>query len=314
MQRVDSGGAQFAGHDGAALKSQKGGFEQTVVEHGHLLLFLGIAYQLECQLFEQARQRQHDEQAGQLKAGIDGGDGYRVNILLRQEGGLEDGVEEGEEREVDDGADDVEGQMHHGGALGVLVSTRRGDHSGDAGADVLAHDDRNGRTVGDGARSGQSLQDTDRGRAGLDDAGEHGTDQHTEQRVFKGHKELLEGGVAGKAFHGTRHSFHTEHQRGKAEQDGACVLALAVFEEHVHDDADEGKDGGEGGGLEELDPAGTVDGAHTDDPGRDGRAQVGAEDDVGGLAQRHEPRVDKADHHDGGGGGALDDGGDAEAG
>ena len=47
-------------------------------------------------------------------------------------------------------------------------------------------------------------------------------------------------------------------------------------------------------------------------PGRDGRADVGAHDDVDGLTQRHQARVDKADHHDRGGGRALNDGRDAK--
>lgn len=37
-------------------------------------------------------------------------------------------------------------------------------------------------------------------------------------------------------------------------------------------------------------------------------------DDVDGLPQRHQPRVDKADDHDGGGGRALDDGRYAQTG
>ena len=42
--------------------------------------------------------------------------------------------------------------------------------------------------------------------------------------------------------------------------------------------------------------------------------QDSAHDDVDGLPQRHQPRVDKADDHDGGGGRALNDGRYAQTG
>ena len=63
------------------------------------------------------------------------------------------------------------------------------DQRGDAGADVLPHDDGDGHAVGDGAGHGQRLQNAHRGGGGLDDAGKDGAYQHPQQGVGKGSHE-----------------------------------------------------------------------------------------------------------------------------
>ena len=79
------------------------------------------------------------------------------------------------------------------------------------------------------------------------------------------------------------------------------------------DDADEGQDGGEGSGLEELEQdAITLDAAQGQDPGGGGGTDVGAHDDVNCLAQAQQAGVNETDDHNGGGGGGLDDGGDSQ--
>ena len=91
------------------------------------------------------------------------------------------------------------------------------------------------------------------------------------------------------------------------------VLVLAAFAHHVQDHAGQRQQGREGRGLEQLEEdIRAADAAQAEDPGGHGGADVGADDDVDGLPQRHQTGVDKADDHDRRGRGALDDGGDAQ--
>ena len=200
-------------------------------------------------------------------------------------------------------------------AAGVLIRADGGEHGGDGGADVLSHDDGDGGGIADRAGGGERLQDADGGRAGLDDAGEHRADQHAEDRIPEGKEQIRERGDLREAGDRAAHRLHAEHERGKAEENGAGVLFLCVLAEHIEDDADERENGREGAGLEQPQPdARALDAAEAQKPRGDGGADVRAHDDVDGLPQRHQPRVDKADDHDGGGGRALDDGRYAQTG
>ena len=80
----------------------------------------------------------------------------------------------------DHDADDVEVEMDHGGAAGVLVRAHRGEQRRHTGADVLAHDDGDGAAVGDDTGGAQGLQDADAGTGALDDASDQCTHQNAE--------------------------------------------------------------------------------------------------------------------------------------
>ena len=69
--------------------------------------------------------------------------------------------------------------------LALRLTPMEADQGGDAGADVLAHDDGDGHAVGDGAGHGQGLQNANGGGGGLDDAGEDGAYQHTQQGIVR---------------------------------------------------------------------------------------------------------------------------------
>ena len=86
---------------------------------------------------------------------------------LVEEGKTDQRVQSVEPAQEENRADNVKIEMDEGGALCVLVCTRRGDQRRDGGADVLAHDDGHGSGVGDRAGAGQGLQDTDGRRRGL---------------------------------------------------------------------------------------------------------------------------------------------------
>ena len=243
---------------------------------------------------------------------MDHGDAPRGHRFA-DEGEVQHQIQAVEHGEEEGHADDVEVQVHHGSAAGVLVGTHRGDQRGDAGADVLAHDDGDGAAVGDNARRTERLQDADAGTGTLDDAGDDGTHQNAQQGVGETDEEIGEPCLVLQRSHCAGHGGHAGHQNGKADQDSADAFPLFVLA-HVEQDADEGEDRAEGGGLEHRDPeAVTLQAGKAQDPTGDGGAHVAAHDDADGLMQLHDATVDKADHHNGGGAGGLNHGGDAEA-
>ena len=203
--------------------------------------------------------------------------------------------------------------MHHSGAAGIFVGAHRGDQRGDAGADVLAHDDGDGAAVGDDAGGAECLQDADAGAGALNDAGDECADQNTQQRVGEADEEVGEPDFILQRGDRIGHGGHAGHQNGKADEDGADALPLFALV-HVEQDADEGQQGAERGGLEQLDEeAVALQAGKAQNPAGDGGAHVAAHDDADGLVQLHDAAVDETDHHNGGSAGRLDHGGDAEA-
>ena len=87
-------------------------------------------------------------------------------------------------------ADDIEQKVYHSRSFCVLTGAYGGQKRGDAGADVLPHDDGDGGGIADLTGDSQGLQDTHGGGAGLDDAGQHGAGQHAKQRIFEQQKQL----------------------------------------------------------------------------------------------------------------------------
>ena len=130
--------------------------------------------------------------------------------------------------------------MHHGGPLRVPVGSHRGQKGGDAGADILSHDDGDGGGIADLSRHRQRLQDAYGGGAGLNHAGQHSARQHAQDRIFEGQKQLGKGGHIPQPRHGGAHGLHAEHQRGKAQKDGAGVPLFAVFAVHVEENTQQG--------------------------------------------------------------------------
>ena len=87
------------------------------------------------------------------------------------------------------------------------------------------------------------------------------------------------------------------------------------MEGHDQQDADDGSQRGQGGGLEQIQPGGSVgvQVQQTDDLTGDGGTYVGAQHDAQGLVQRDNPRAHQTGGDHDGGGGALDHGGDHKA-
>ena len=200
--------------------------------------------------------------------------------------------------------------MHHGRPLGVLVGADGRDHGGDAGTDVLAHDDGNGRTVAHLSGDRQGLENAHGSGAGLNDGSEHRPGQHTQNGILEQDEQILERRHIPQPGDGGGHGLHAEHQCGEAQKDRAGILFLVIFAEHVIDDAHKGQHRRKGGGFQQPDEdiaAGNP--RQAENPGGDGGADVGTHDHVDGLTQGHQAGVDEAHHHHRGGRGALDHGG-----
>ena len=87
--------------------------------------------------------------------------------------------------------------MNYCGALTVFIRAYRGYECGYTGTDVLTHNYRNCRSVGDSSRGGKRLKNTDRCRGGLDDSGKDKTCKNTKNGVFKHSKYGFEASSGG---------------------------------------------------------------------------------------------------------------------
>ena len=296
------------------LQRQRGRREQALVELRRLVGALAVRHQTHGEPFEQAARGQKHGRAEDVENRVYDGNAVHGGRLIEQGGG-ERRLHDAERRQQHRHADHVEQQVDDGGAARVLVRPHGREQRRDAGADVLAHDDGDGRGIADAAGDGQRLQDADGGRARLDHRRDERADEHAEQRVREREEQVRERRHVPQPRDGAAHRLHAEHQRREAQQDEPRILLARVLAEHIEDDADQRQHGRERRGLEQLHPeAAAVDARKAQKPRRDGRADVRAHDDVDGLAQRHQPGVHKADDHDGRGRRALDDRRDAETG
>ena len=204
--------------------------------------------------------------------------------------------------------------MDDAGALGVLGGTDGANQSGgDAGAQVDAHDDGIDQLEGHHAGGGKGLEDTHHGRGALDDDGEHKAGEDAQNRhVAEVGQNVDESLRFGQRLHGVGHADQAHEQNAKAHADVADVLGAALFDEHGQNHADDQCQRGQGIRLEERQDgtAGGVDVHQSDDLGRDGGADVGAQNDAHRLLEVQNARADEANGENNGGGGALDDGGD----
>ena len=232
---------------------------------------------------------------------------------LIEEGKANQGVQAVEAAQEDNGANQVEIQVHKSGALGVLVGARGGNQRGDGGADVLAHDDGHSGRVGDRAGAGQRLQNTDRRRRGLQHSREHSARDNAEDGVGEAKEQIHEPRLVRQGGHSAGHGVHTGHQDGKAQQNLADP-AFAVLANHIHPDADEAQNGAPRVGVHHPgDEAVALQTRQGQQPAGHGGADVRAHNDADGLMELHKARVDEANGHNGGGTAGLNDGGDGHA-
>ena len=253
VQRTHGALRHFTGNGAAAAERQRGRGEQTLVQLGDGFRALAVGDEADGELFEQIARGQQHGCAEKIEHRVRHGDAGARGALIEQRGS-KDGAHDAEHAQQHGDADDIEQQVNDRRAAGVLIRADGGEHGGDGGADVLPHDDGDGGGVADRAGGGERLQDADGGGAGLDDAGEHRADQHAEDRIPEGKEQIRERGDLREAGDRAAHRLHAEHERGKAEENGAGVLFLCVLAEHIEDDADERENGREGAGLEQPQP------------------------------------------------------------
>ena len=80
---------------------------------------------------------------------------------------------------------------------------------------------------------------------------------------------------------------------------------------NIHHDTDKGKDRRKGAGLEELQNTAALNATKAQDPRGNSGTHIGTEDNIDSLSEVHQPRVDKANDHNGGGRRALNNGSNA---
>ena len=290
----------------AALQSDGGGGKEPLIQFNPSLAAAGVGHKPVNQPLQQAGHGEQEQCAQNVKGRV--GNSYaEPGDRSIQDGGGKGGLYGPEYRQPHRRTDQIEGQVDQRRPLGVPVGPHRGEHSGNAGADVLPHNNRDRRAPGDLPRDGQRLKDAHRSRAGLDYGSEQRAGQQAQDGAAKQEEELLEGGDAAQPRHRSGHLLHAEHQRGKAQKNDSGVLFLVAFAEHIADDANKRQKRREGGGLEQPDKKiAALNAGQAEKPGRHGGADVGAHNNIDRLLQGHQAGVDKPDYHHRGRRGALD--------
>ena len=185
-----------------------------------------------CKLLKHTVERQQDQCCGEIEAGVDNGNVNCTGCIVNERPGVEqtNTIECQREQQY---AYNIKVQMHKSGTAGVTVCTNGGNHCRDAGANVLAQNNWNCGAKGNGTGGTEALQDTYRGRGGLDNCGQGSANKNAKQGVGEGYHELCKPRLIFKEFHGAAHKAHTGHKCHKAQQNGAYTLMLIVLGEHI---------------------------------------------------------------------------------
>ena len=270
------------------------GAEDALIEivQPHLLIFGVLAgHQLFRQADQQLRkgekqQSSHDVKADMRKRNLQLGIRRQAfdQLHIRQE------KADGDKHQC---PDHIEHQMDHCRAFARTVGADRREHGGDTGADVLAEQDINHPAQADSAAAGQRLQNADRRGGGLNDGRENRPGEDSQHRIGEGPHQLDEHRLILEGAHGPRHHIHAGKEDAESHDYHADMLREFFTKKHHQDHADE-----QGDQREVVD-------LQADQEAGDGGADIGAHDDIDGLAQLEKTCVEKPHHHDGRGGGGL---------
>ena len=297
-------------------------FEQVLIQHLQVQLVppggaLVVGDDLPAQVFKDAADRQQQHGAGQLeyRMGVGnaaGGDGRSPEAAEYPQAVQDRDHDQHQHRPAE-----VEKDMHDTGALGVRPRADGADDGGgDAVPQVDADDDAVNGAEAEAARGGQGLEDAHGGAGALDGEGHRHARQVTQHRLVRqGEEQLPEGGGLRKGLYRPGHVHKAREENGEAHDDGARPLGIAEAEGHDKEDAHDGRDGGQGIRLEEVQPGGRrgIQVQQADDLPGDGGAHVGPDDDAQGLMEGNDPRRHQAGGQHDGGGGALYGGGGGKA-
>ena len=292
------------------LQRQGRGGQKPLVQYGELPLLRAARHRKLDQFDQLPMKRQQQGGTGHIEGQMQIGDGAHVHGGL-PEGEAEEGVARIEDDQEKDRADQIKGEVDHGGPLGVLGGTYGGEQGGDAGADILPHDQRHGHVEGDHAGGADGLQNAHGGGRTLKQGGDRCTHGNPQEGVGEGGKYRLELRHGLERGHGGGHGVHTDKQQAQPQRDLADAALVPAFEELVEEDPQYRQNGPQKGGVEEHEQhVVRLDIPQPQQLSGDGGADVGPHDDAHGLFQLHDAGVDKAHAHNSGCGGALDQSGD----
>ena len=280
--------------------------QQTLVQQLCLVLLRVIGNGQSRKLYKQPVQGQQHSGCRHVEGGMDHRNAHLIAGIGQEPPGMHQSNPI-EQRHKNQAAREIEVQVHHSGAAGILVGAD-GPHNGsDTGSDVLPQDHRDGAAVGHRAGGAHALQDTHRGRRRLNDCRQRRAHRNADKGIGKGHHELSKPGFVFQEFHGPAHELHTGHEGHEAQEDQTDILLFIGIREHIQDDPHSTQQGRQGGGLKQLyKEAVPFQAAEGEDPGCDCGAHVAAHDDPHRLLQSENAGVYEAHHHDRGRGGRLD--------
>ena len=198
---------------------------------------------------------------------------------------MEDRIQSIEDDQPEDGSDDLDRYMNSGNSLCLTVNADTGEDCGHTGTNVGTHNDGNCHTQGNLSGHGQALQNTNGCSRRLDDTGDQGTYEDTDQRVIEALHHLCELGKITKRRHGIGHHGHTGHENGKAKEHGSEVLVFLLLGHHEKKNSNECEDHGEVLGLKHSkeDIPIVINSGQGEDPCGKSGADVSTEDNANGL-------------------------------
>ena len=244
-------------------------------------------------LYEHTREREEDYGRADLQESV--GVGKLLRGVRRGEGG--DPIGERQELEkynANDAGEHVEHHVYRRGAFRVLGAVHRRDDGDHRAADVLTADEVDGLPERQNVRRRHRLQNAHGGGNGLEQHSHYCAEEHAYNGVIlKALDKGAEPFLLPKIDHVLLHEHHAHEEHSETGDDVKNVVPrLFLHERHSHN-AHKGDYGGYRVHVEGDELTG------------DGGTDVGAHYDAGRVFKRHEPRVDKADRHNGNGVGAL---------
>src|SRR5262245_31057354 len=205
--------------------------------------------------------------------------------------------ERADERQHDRGAEQLEGDVRHGDALGFSRGAHGRRQRRRAGTDVGAEHDGHRTVQADEALARERERHAQRGARRRHERAEYGGHENGHERVAGDGLDELDGQpVFAQRRDAVQDDFEREEHEAEAEDRLPDVLEHAPPGEKGDREA------------EPHEHERIVRHLERDELDREGRPDVGAQDDAQRLAERHEPGADEADEHERRGRGRLDDG------
>ena len=271
---------------------------------GAVLLLVLTGHQQVGQLDDQVHEGIEHRHLEHLEQQVRHGDIAAQRILSPAGHGADDvrnlPGEERQHHKHQNGAEHIEQKVDQGSPLGILAAAHTGQHGGGASANVAAQDHEHAAFQRHQSAVTHHHQNGHRDRGGLHHRGDDQAHQQPQEGIGKGLQGIDDRGILPQLSHRRGHGGNAHKQDAEAHDHLAQLSEEGLLDVIHHHRAREHEDGGYRRQLE----------GHQQ--GRDGGADIGAEDNAAGLAQLHQARIHKADDHHGGSRGGLDHSGEEE--